>query len=72
MIDETLIADLGISDIDALELLNDHFGEGTDGGMESLIGEHVADLQVGKLIKGRVIGFSGDDVVVEVASRAKV
>ena len=70
MVDETLIASLGIEDTDAQALLDEAFGaDGMD--MESLLGDQVADLQPGKLIKGRVIGFSGDDVVVEVGLKSE-
>ncbi|MAY73761.1 MAG: 30S ribosomal protein S1 [Phycisphaerae bacterium] len=68
MIDETLIAELGIADSDIDALLGDR---ASDEAMESLIGDQVADLQTGKLIKGRVIVFSGDDVVVEVGLKSE-
>ncbi len=70
MIDETLIASLGIEDTDAQALLDEAFGaDGMD--MDSLLGDQADDLQPGKLIKGRVIGFSGDDVVVEVGLKSE-
>jgi len=69
MVDETLIASLGLSDDDAQTLLQEAFGSETD--MDALLGEQVADLQPGKLIKGRVIGFSGDDVVVDVGLKSE-
>ncbi|MEM1185756.1 MAG: 30S ribosomal protein S1 [Planctomycetota bacterium] len=71
MIDETLIASLGIDDTDAQSLLDEVFGSDVDAGMERLVGERVSDLSPGKLIKGRVIGFSGDDVVVEVGLKSE-
>jgi len=70
MVDETLIASLGIEDTDAQALLDEAFGSGGVD-MESLLGDQVGDLQPGKLIKGRVIGFSGDDVVVEVGLKSE-
>ncbi len=70
MIDETLIASLGLLDDEAQAMLNAAFGgSGTD--MDALLGKQVSDLQAGKLIKGRVIGFSGDDVVVEVGLKSE-
>ncbi len=71
MIDETLIASLGIDDAEAQKLLDEMFGGDTDGAMERLVGDRVADLAPGKLIKGRIIGFSGDDVVVEVGLKSE-
>ncbi len=71
MIDETLIASLGVDDAEAQKLLDEMFGGDTDAGMEQLVGDRVADLAPGKLIKGRIIGFSGDDVVVEVGLKSE-
>ncbi|MEO1513224.1 MAG: S1 RNA-binding domain-containing protein, partial [Planctomycetota bacterium] len=71
MIDETLIASLGVDDAEAMALLEEHFSEGTDNAMETLVGDQVTDLRPGKLIKGRVIGFAGDDVVVEVGLKSE-
>jgi small subunit ribosomal protein S1 len=39
--------------------------------MDSLLGKQVESLQQGKLIKGKVIGFAGDDVVVEVGLKSE-
>jgi small subunit ribosomal protein S1 len=73
MIDEFLIESLGIADADADALLGQFFGtkagEKTD--MESFIGQAVVDLTPGKLIKGKVIGFVGDDVVIEVGLKSE-
>ena len=68
MVDETLIASLGIADEDAQALLDAAFGGAS---MDSLLSDQVSDLQPGKLIKGRVIGFSGDEVVVEVGLKSE-
>ena len=73
MIDETLIASLGFDESEADALLGEHFESkgGADAVMENLVGEHTADLRKGKIIKGRVIGFAGDDVVVEVGLKSE-
>ena len=71
MVDETLIADLGFDMAEADALLDEHFSDGTDVGLEALLGEQVVDLHAGKLIKGRVIGMAGDDVVVEVGLKSE-
>ncbi len=74
MIDETLIASLGIEDIDADALLQEAYGgrlAGGEGAMDNLVGDQFTKLTPGKLIKGRVIGFSGDDVVVEVGLKSE-
>ncbi|MEM0983638.1 MAG: 30S ribosomal protein S1 [Planctomycetota bacterium] len=73
MVDETLIASLGFDESEAQNLLDAHFTTegGADEAMENLLGEHTADLRKGKIIKGRVIGFAGDDVVVEVGLKSE-
>lgn len=72
MIDETLIASLGLEDLETEALLDEAFGaEVASGNMESLLGENIADLQPGKLIKGTIVGMAGDDVVVEVGLKSE-
>ena len=72
MIDEILIASLGLEDTETEELLDAAFGsEVASGNMESLLGEQIADLQPGKLIKGTIVGMAGDDVVVEVGLKSE-
>ncbi len=67
MIDHNLIGTLG-SNIDA-EL--DALMGSSDGGMEALLGDKIGNLTPGKLIKGKVIGFQGDGVVVEVGLKSE-
>jgi len=69
MIDETLIASLGLDMAEADKLVRDALG-GQDTGMDQLLGE-VNDLTPGTLIKGKVIGFAGDDVVIEVGLKSE-
>jgi small subunit ribosomal protein S1 len=75
MIDETLLASLGASDKEAEALLSAAFGKkaasGDEGYMDSFMGEQIADLSPGKLIKGKVVGFAGDDVVIEVGLKSE-
>ncbi|MCL4222623.1 MAG: 30S ribosomal protein S1 [Phycisphaerales bacterium] len=68
MVDETLIASLGIADAEAQAMLDAALGGAS---MDTFLGEQVSDLTPGKLIKGRVIGYSGDDVVVEVGLKSE-
>ncbi|MEZ6242271.1 MAG: 30S ribosomal protein S1 [Phycisphaerales bacterium] len=70
MIDETLIASLGVADADAEKLMREAFGS-TEADMDSLLGDQAQDMSPGSLIKGRVIGFAGDDVVVEVGLKSE-
>ena len=72
MIDETLIASLGVSDADADALLQGMFDDKTtEEAMEELLGKELGDVSPGKLIKGRIIGMAGDDVVVEVGLKSE-
>ncbi len=73
MIDENLIASLDIADDEALALLGEAFGESTDSEnrMDTILSDQATDLSPGKLIKGTVIGFAGDDVVVEVGLKSE-
>ncbi len=73
MIDENLIASLGIADDEALALLGEAFGENADSEMrmDTILSDQDTDLTPGKLIKGKVIGFAGDDVVVEVGLKSE-
>ncbi len=73
MIDESLIASLRLSDADADALLKEAYGTKADTPdfMESFLGEQVQNLAPGSLIKGKVIGFAGDDVVIEVGLKSE-
>lgn len=73
MIDENLIASLGIADDETMALLGEAFGDnaGSDNRMDTILSDQSDDLQPGKLIKGKVIGFAGDDVVVEVGLKSE-
>ncbi len=76
MINETLIASLGLSDKDleielggslAKALPASSSGDYMDGFLKEKVEELVAD----KLIKGTVIGFAGDDVVIDVGLKSE-
>ncbi len=76
MIDETLIASLGLTDDEASAMLKEAYGATVgkaESGqyMDSFLKEAIADLIPGKLIKGKVIGYAGDDVVIEVGLKSE-
>ena len=72
MIDQNLIASLGLDDSEALDLVRDALGEEVlDEGMDSLLTDEIQEATPGKLLKGKVIGFAGDDVVVEVGLKSE-
>jgi small subunit ribosomal protein S1 len=68
MVDENLIASLGIAEDEATSLISMALGQTVAGGdMESLLTGQVQSFAPGQIYEGRVIGFAGDDVVIEVA-----
>ncbi|MBS0187800.1 MAG: 30S ribosomal protein S1 [Planctomycetes bacterium] len=75
MIDENLIASLKVADSDAEALFREAYGAkapvGQTGYMDSFLSDQIEGLAAGKLIKGKVIGFAGDDVVIEVGLKSE-
>ncbi|MBS0198301.1 MAG: S1 RNA-binding domain-containing protein, partial [Planctomycetes bacterium] len=76
MIDESLIASLGLEDAEAEAMVRGAYGKTLAAAkpgeyMESFLKEQVEDLVPGRLIKGKVIGFAGDDVVIEVGLKSE-
>ncbi len=73
MIDENLIASLGIADDEATQLLEAELGGSfVEGNMDELLGDALTDLDAGEqLLEGTVIGRAGDDVVVDVGLKSE-
>jgi small subunit ribosomal protein S1 len=71
MIDENLIASLGIDDAETTALLTQAFGQTTGGSMDDLLSKQIGSFTPGSILEGRVIGFAGDDVVVEVGLKSE-
>ncbi len=72
MVDETLIASLGEADAEAEQLIAEALGkEAAEGGMDDLLSAEVQEATPGKLLKGRVMGYAGDDVVIEVGLKSE-
>jgi small subunit ribosomal protein S1 len=73
MIDESLIASLSINDADVEALLRGSpaAGKSAKGYMDGFLGEQNADLAPGRLVKGKVVGFAGDDVVVDAGLKSE-
>jgi small subunit ribosomal protein S1 len=72
MIDETLIAQLGTDDLNVDAAIKAAFGaEVADGNMDSLLGDVMADFKTDTILTGKVIGFAGDDVVVDVGLKSE-
>ncbi len=72
MIDENLIASLGFNDDEATALLDKAFGKKlADGGMDTILGEAVNQFTPGTILDGRIIGFTDDEVVIEVGLKSE-
>ncbi len=68
MVDENLIASLGMLDDEATTLISEALGATVaEGDMESLLGGAIQSFAPGQIYEGSVIGFAGDDVVIEVS-----
>ncbi len=73
MIDEVLIASLGIADKDAEEMLRDAYGDAVAGGeMDALLSDSMEDLSGrDRILTGRIIGMAGDSVVIDVGLKSE-
>ncbi|MCC6907981.1 MAG: 30S ribosomal protein S1 [Phycisphaerales bacterium] len=72
MVDHNLIGDLSVSDSDAKALLERAFGPSAETfDMDSLLAEQFSDLTPGSILKGRIVGMAGDNVVVEIGLKSE-
>jgi len=72
MVDQTLIAELGVTDDDAIALIRESLGtEIAEGDMDRVLGSDVKNLEPGTILKGRVVGMAGDDVVIDVGLKSE-
>ncbi|MDG2021786.1 MAG: 30S ribosomal protein S1 [Phycisphaerales bacterium] len=72
MVDYNLIEDLGIEDLEAETLLRTAFGDDVaDGDMDSLLGEDMDSFSAGTILSGKVVGFAGDFVVIDVGLKSE-
>ncbi len=72
MIDNNLIASLGLMDDEANALLSEAYGSDVaEGNMDSLLTEASDDLKPDSILTGRVIGLAGDDVVIDVGLKSE-
>jgi small subunit ribosomal protein S1 len=73
MIDENLIASLSIGDDEATALLRQALGDkiGKNNEMDALLPEAFGDFAEGNILDGKVIGFTPEEVVVEVGLKSE-
>ena len=72
MVDHNLIAQLDLDDDAVNSLLTAALGtDGAGGDMDTLLGTEIQNFQPGTILKGRVVGKAGDDVVIEVGLKSE-
>ncbi|MCC6581563.1 MAG: S1 RNA-binding domain-containing protein, partial [Phycisphaeraceae bacterium] len=71
MVDRNLIAQLDISDIEAEQMIAAELGLATGGSMDALMDGQVAELKPGVILKGKIIGRSGDVFLIEVGLKSE-
>ncbi len=72
MVDEVLISTLSVSDDDAAAMLLEALGEEVaTGNMDSLLENAMEELSPESLLNGKVVGFAGDDVVIDVGLKSE-
>src|SRR5690606_1272752 len=72
MVDFNLIDRIGVDESEADALIREAFGDVVaEGNMDGLLKKDMEQLQVGKILKGTVVGKAGDDVVVEVGLKSE-
>ena len=72
MVDYNLIEDLGIDESEADSMLRGAFGESVaDGDMDAILGENMDQFSAGTILTGKVIGFAGDYVVIDVGLKSE-
>ena len=72
MVDHNLIASLDVADTDVDSMLRDAFGEDVVGGdMDELLSGDIQNFQPGTILKGKIVGKAGDDVVIEVGLKSE-
>ncbi|MDP7029325.1 MAG: 30S ribosomal protein S1 [Phycisphaerales bacterium] len=72
MVDFNLIADLGVDDAEVDALLRTPGGEAvTEDSLETLLASDIQQVSRGRILKGRVAGRAGDDVVIDVGLKSE-
>jgi len=72
MVDFNLIADLGVDDAEVEAMLRTPGGEAvTEDSLESLLASDIQQVSRGRILKGKVAGRAGDDVVIDVGLKSE-
>ena len=72
MVDKNLIANLAVEDDEAMTMVVDALGTDiAEGDYDFLIGDQIGDFKPGSILQGRVVGYAGDDYLVEVGLKSE-
>ena len=72
MVDYNLIQELGVGEDEAAALIREAFGDTVaEGDMEGLLRQDVATLIPGTILNGKIVGWAGDDLVLEVGLKSE-
>lgn len=72
MVDTNLIAQLDIDDKEAELMLAEELGQEVAGGnMDTLVASQMGDLEVGSILKGKVVGQAGDGFIIEIGLKSE-
>ena len=72
MVNYNLIADIGLDEQEVESLVRDALGEqAATGNMETLLRDDIENFQRGNILKGRIVGKAGDDVVIDVGLKSE-
>ncbi len=72
MVNYNLIREIGVREQDVEALVRESLGEqAARGNMENLLRDEIASFTRGSILKGRVVGKAGDDVVVDVGLKSE-
>ncbi|MEX0745251.1 MAG: S1 RNA-binding domain-containing protein, partial [Phycisphaeraceae bacterium] len=72
MVDQNLIANLGIEEQEAEQMLAEAFGDDVaEGNLDSLLEGQIGDFKPGSILQGKIIGKAGDDFLVEVGLKSE-
>ncbi len=72
MVNYNLIAEIGVNDEEVDALVREALGvQAAGGNMDGLLREDIENFQRGTILKGKVVGKAGDDVVIDVGLKSE-
>ncbi len=72
MVDYNLIAEIGVNEEEVDALVREALGvQAAGGNMDGLLREDIENFQRGTILKGKVVGKAGDDVVIDVGLKSE-